>query len=305
MSESKKLQVARIEYTNGNIQRAYELAGELILESSDDTEIGMGWLYKGLSAGRLSSVSRERLIEACSYFREAEKCKLEHQQLITAAQMLSRIVLNHAFQLKDFYTDAREGKVRSQEEKVNRRSLESGSEYAGRVVGQAVFDGLVSGNRSKKAAVELGKHFQENHSVAIVDTLDYAFELTSGDPEVIQDIVNTIKVLIETYSIAPMTRQKFRDAISPLVQKIWDLYPETSVFYMKDSDELICPNCGYTIVQVEKPERGCLFVGIMSILTMGGYLIYYLMDDNKEVVKSATKGQNLSCVICNHQWVHN
>lgn len=308
MTESRKLQILRLEFANGNFQRAYELADDLIISSTADSEIGLGWLYKGLSAGCLSSIAKERLVEAVSLFREAQKHHLDSEERLVGGKSLSKIVLNHVIRLSKYYSDSLDSRIENQRGRVDHRPGADISEYAGREIGQALFDGVMSGERWRKGSVELGHHFEKNHSSAIVTTFDYAFELTSGSAEVSQNVAKAIEIIIGTSSITPMARRRFRAAISPLVEKIWALYPTTTFHYLKDSDELTCPNCGYTIVQIEKPERGCLFIGIMSIVTLGIYFFIYLVDSvllgNKEVVKTANKGQRLICVTCGHQWTY-
>lgn len=307
MVESKKLQILRLDYSNGNYQRAYELADDLIVSSTDDTELGIGWIYKGLSAGSMSDVKRERLMEAISFFQEARKHSLHHQDLVKGGKTLSKITLDHVVQLSRYYADVLQAAMRSQDGTVVHHRNENIGEYAGREIGQTIFDNLMSGERWRKGSVELGQHFQKYHSSAIVAMLNYVFELTSGDAEVAQNIAKVIESIINTSSLTPMSRRKFYAAIRPLGQNLQSLYPETKIYYLKPSDKLSCPNCGYEIVKAEQPEKGCAYVGFMSVITLGFYLVIYFMETviggNKEVVDSASKGQKLSCVTCNYEWI--
>lgn len=289
MTESRKLQILRLEFDNGNFQRAYELADDIIISSSDDSEIGLGWLYKGLSAGCLSSTTKERLVEAVSLIGESQKHQLESRKQIEGGNRLSAIALNHVVSLSQYYSDSLDSRLDNQSGKVAHRSAEDSGTYVAREIGQALVDVAMSGERRRKGTVELGQHFESRHSSAIVRAFDYAFEFTSGSAEVSQNVAKAVEVIINTLSIMPMARRRFRAAISPLIERIWKLYPDMSFFYLKDSDELTCPNCGYTIVQIEKPQ-GCLFTSLL-----GG---------NKEVVKTANKGQRLICVTCDHQWIY-
>jgi len=308
MSNARRLQLLQLEFDNGNFHRAYELADNLILTSTDDIEIAAGWMYKGLSAASLSSVSKERLVEGVSFIQEAQKYQIKPEVLLVIGEKLSKIVLSHVIKLSQYYSASLKERLHNQRGRVQPHPTESVSEYAARRAVQEWSDSIKSADRQRKGSVELGQHFEQYHSSAIVTALTYAFDLTHGSVEVTQDIAKVIEIIIDATSLMPMARRRFRDAMSPLVGKLWDLYPNVLIYQLKETDELSCPNCGYTFIQKEKTERGCLFIGIMTILTLGVYLFSYLLDsilsDGKKFVTTAKEGEHLICETCGHQWIY-
>ena len=288
MTVSKKLQLLKLGYLNGNISRSFELADEIILESSNDDEIGSAWVYKALSAARMSNTSKERLTEAISYLEEAKECIPNSESLLIGTIELSGISLEYFLGLKEYYSDFVDQKVESQRGKVAHYRNESGSEYAGRELGQAFANSLYRGERVRKASVEAGKHFEQVCSSSLVKVFNYTFAQTSGNSEVVANIVKIIEEVINTTVIMPKARRKFRADIAPLVEKIWEKHSGTPIYYLKEPENLSCPFCGYEIIESPKPKRGLI----------GGLLL-----GTSDIVKSAKKGQKLRCVTCKYEWI--
>lgn len=281
MTMSRQLQLLQVEYSNGNFQRASQLADALVVSSDDDSERMMAWLFKGLSAAAMSTINQQRLTNAVSYFREAQKHNSDPGALTPSAIQLSSWTLSHAKQLLTQYDAESDNQLAGRRGSVKHNPNEDLGQYAGRELGQALFDIAESANRRRKIAVTLGQHFESNHSAAIVAALDYSYSASGQSAEVARNTADVTDAVTSMVAIMPGSRRRFIAAIEPLRSQIWKKHSDLLFYTVKDTDEVMCPNCGYTLV---KPKPG-FFGGIFS-----------------SYVKKAKRGQQLFCATCAHEW---
>lgn len=284
MTTSRQLQLIQVEYSNGNYQRATELADALILSASDEQELATAWLYKGLSTAPMSTITQQRLTTAVSYFREAQKHQPQPVVLASTAIQLSKWTLRHVKQLQGQYAEDSKRRLDGKRGTVAHSPNEDIGSYAGRELGQALFDIAESPNRERKIAVALGQHFESNHSAAIISTLDYAYSASGESTEVVQVASEVTKVVTSMWAVMPGARSRFVDAFKPLRSRMWSRYGDVTFYSLKDEEKLACPSCGYTFVQ---GKSGCLFAGLFS-----------------SYVESARRGQQLVCATCDHEWTY-
>jgi hypothetical protein len=281
MTMSGQMQLLKAEYSNSNFQKASELADTIITSSSEDSYHAIAWLYKGLCIAPMSTINQQRLTNAVQYFREAQKHSPDPTMLASGAVQLSGWTIRHAKQLASQYADESERRVSGQRGKVNHGTNEDIGQYAGREIGQALFDLAESANRQRKSAVTLGQHFENNHSAAIVATLDYAYSTSLQNIKVAQNIADVTEVVTGMIAIMPGSRRRFVAAIDPLVHLVWSSYRDLSFYEVRKEEQLICPHCGYTFVK----KAGGFLGGVFS-----------------SYIKSAKPGQQLVCETCGNEW---
>ena len=285
MIESKKLKAIRIAYKSGNYQESYTYASEFILETSNPDELAQTWMFKSISTARLTTAERPRLAEACLYLQEAQGYSYDKDPiLVLGGDELADLVLWQARQLHDYYTAKNDAEVARQSGHVTYHSNESGSERAGRELGQRLADSYLSIDRRKKASSPLGEHFLKYHNTPIVNALTLAFNITGGSEDVVNNIADTADIIINLIAISPRARRQFDVDIASLKKQIWAIDSERKIYRMNKLENIPCPRCGYEDVAKDR--------GLISIFIGSG------------PTKKASYGTSLKCNTCYYRWKH-
>jgi len=297
-------------YNNKNYLEAYQYATSL-LEISDPITGSVAWIYKGLSAGMLSTPESCRLEEMQGYIQNAlglDPSILERLPLDAAAEA-AYAVYSFTWDLLSELS-GRQSRARDYAGSGVRPtvvvSTKSMAETAGYNIGAGIGAGLarsvIENKEVRRIAVSQGTYFKNTYESRVIKGLEFAWSIGTSE-KVAKFIFETAKTIAGTAAINPVARQNALKGLSPLLTNIIQRYPTYQRPQVLEPGYVWCPNCGYSAISKVHgwSVEGC-FQWVLIFLTGGLIiLVWFLRDPGPENIKV---GDKVSCDTCNYEWVY-
>lgn len=315
VSDKDQLEMATLAYNNNNYDDAYQITNQLLLSTNDPLIRKKCWELKALSAGSLSTPQKNRLSEMISYLNEARKVggsftdnKWIAMEVSDIASWLSGVLIEHYGSHNSQVASSRVPTT------VTVYSPKEGiGESIGRGIGQGIANASIESRERKKATVESGKHFMQEHLEPISNAIAYAYNLSS-DKTVGEKIGKAVNNLINTNALSPLAQRKFSARNDDITGEIVTDHHDLTIYVMNAPEKLTCPNCGYVAAKSAKSGMGIGWHIFFTIITFGWYLglvilylgfkVFFDLFREPEGMTQAREGQELICEVCSHQWKH-
>lgn len=313
MNLDNQYQIANLAYKNGNFDESYQLANIILSASDSDSEISSkAWILKGLSCGYLSTPRNMRFDEMISCIEKGKKlANHSTQDRPRLAHEIALLTSSYVALLGSYYQDSNKQSLQtlSPRRVEIRNASESFSESVGRQIGQTAADvlivGALAGVQTRKNSAVLGREFLSTHAQQLKNTMVYAFNCAPNDSTVASLLAKSINTVVDINNLSPGARRKFTDSLDKLITSLITMHNTDNIYFIKTPNELFCPECFHTVILQEKRARGCLYDLVMTIITLGLYLIIdKLLGDDTETAKDPKPGTLLTCATCEHQWTH-
>jgi len=240
-------------YASNNYTEAYKYATTVIEKTENKSLLAPAWVYKGWSAGMLSTVNRPRIEEMISYIKTAIELNKSALNLEVVISNMVWILYSFNYDLFSSWVDFIIAKVENRPQSMVLTPQKSISESIGAGLGAGLAQGMVNNSEAKRQAKQFGAKYQSEYLSVFSEAIKYSWSIDKSK-KVAENIILYITDVIKAPCIDAETKRITVSNLDDVLKELLATYSQLTLPEIK-GDGCGCSPCFIATAVMDDPDH--------------------------------------------------